>query len=439
MVSSPNLDDATTTRGRVAFVLDDEAPIGAFVCEVLIASGFEARQFADPLAFLTAVKANTPRLTIVDLALGHSDAVEVIRQLETIRFRGGVLLMSGRDEGTLAEIRQIGDRHGLAMLSPLKKPFRAQDLRQRLADLDAEGNRLTTKAQPPSSNDDSPDASRHRLVDLTEALASDWLELWYQPKIDLNAFSVCGGEALLRARHPNLGLLAPAHLLPPAGDPRYQALSRFVIDRAVKDWGLLAARGSPIKLSVNVPVSVALVPDFISFVRSALPVDSRFPGLIIEITEDEIIQDRAWVHEVATQLKLYNISISIDDFGSAYSSLSRLHDLPFSELKLDRSFVSGCSANPLKLGLCRTVVDLARHVGASVCAEGVEEPEDLQSLIELGCDIAQGFLFARPMPADEFAAILERGEQVFRLEQLAKRTEGKRAMARRGRARQRGK
>jgi EAL domain-containing protein (putative c-di-GMP-specific phosphodiesterase class I) len=164
-----------------------------------------------------------------------------------------------------------------------------------------------------------------------------------------------------------------------------------------------------------------------------------FPGLIIEVTEDEIIQDRAWVHEVATQLKLYNISISIDDFGSAYSSLSRLHDLPFSELKLDRSFVSGCSANPLKLGLCRTVVDLARHVGASVCAEGVEEPEDLRSLIELGCDTAQGFLFARPMPADEFAAMLERGEQVFRFEQLAKQTEGKRAMARRVRTRQRGK
>src|SRR5215475_12939277 len=150
MVSSPNLDDAMTTRGRVAYVLDDEAQIGAFVCEVLIASGFEARQFADPLAFLTAVTANAPQLTIVDLALGHSDAVEVIRQLETVRFQGSVLLMSGRDEGTLAEIKQIGDRHGLAMLSPLKKPFRAHDLRRRLADLDADG--VATKTQPPSSN-----------------------------------------------------------------------------------------------------------------------------------------------------------------------------------------------------------------------------------------------------------------------------------------------
>ena len=154
MVSSPNLSAATTTRGRVAYVLDDEAQIGVFVCEVLIASGFEARQFADPFVFLAAVKANAPHLTIVDLALGHSDAVEVIRQLETIRFQGGVLLMSGRHEGTLAEIKQIGDRHGLAMLSPLKKPFRAHDLRQRLADLDLDGNRLATKAQPPSSNED---------------------------------------------------------------------------------------------------------------------------------------------------------------------------------------------------------------------------------------------------------------------------------------------
>src|SRR5215471_9918657 len=105
MVSSPNRSTASTTRGRIAYVLDDEAQIGAFVCEVLIANGFEARQFADPLAFLAAVKAHAPQLTVVDLALGHSDAVEVIRQLEAAHFKGGILLMSGRDEGTLADIK----------------------------------------------------------------------------------------------------------------------------------------------------------------------------------------------------------------------------------------------------------------------------------------------------------------------------------------------
>ena len=133
----------------------------------------------------------------------------------------------------------------------------------------------------------------------------------------------------------------------------------------------------------------------------------------------------------------YDVSISIDDFGSAYSSLSRLHDLPFSELKLDRSFVSGCSSNPLKFGVCRTVVDLARNLGASVCAEGVEEREDLRSLIEIGCDTAQGFVFARPMPAEQFAQMLQRREPVLPLEPSVKPIDSNPTLVRRARAGQR--
>jgi EAL domain-containing protein (putative c-di-GMP-specific phosphodiesterase class I)/ActR/RegA family two-component response regulator len=440
MVSSPSLGSGKRTPRRVAYVLDDEAQIGAFVCEILVANGFAARQYADALPFLAEVEADAPLLAIVDLALGHSDAVEVIRQLKAIKYRGRVLLMSGRDEGTLAQINQIGERHGLAMLSPLKKPFRAGDLKLRLADLIASDQPLTAEEHPTAvgTQDLPAGASRGKAkVDIEEALQRNWLELWYQPKIDLKSLLICGGEALLRARHPKLGVVAPADLLPPAGDPRYQPLSWFVIRRAVEDWELFARQGTPIQLSVNVPVSVVLVPDFIGFVRGALPSDPRFPGLIVEITEDEIIEDREWVHEVATQLKLYDVSISIDDFGSAYSSLSRLNDLPFSELKLDRSFVSGCSSNPLKFGVCRTVVDLARNLGASVCAEGVEEREDLRSLVEIGCDTAQGFLFARPMPAEQFAQMLQRGEPVLPLEQSAQPTDGKPTLVRRARVSQR--
>jgi hypothetical protein len=95
-------------------------------------------------------------------------------------------------------------------------------------------------------------------------------------------------------------------------------------------------------------VSVLNAPSFIAFVRALLPTDPRFPGLIIEVTEDEIIRDPQWAREIATQLRLYNVGISIDDFGSAYASLSRLNDLPFNEVKIDRSFVSGCHANKLK-------------------------------------------------------------------------------------------
>jgi EAL domain-containing protein (putative c-di-GMP-specific phosphodiesterase class I) len=141
-------------------------------------------------------------------------------------------------------------------------------------------------------------------------------------------------------------------------------------------------------------------------VRSLLPTDASFPGLTIEITEDEIIVDPKWAREIATQLKLYNVGISIDDFGSAYASLSRLNDLSVIEVKIDRSFVSGCASDRLKHGLCQTVVDLAHRCGATACAEGVETPEDLRELVNMEYDTAQGFLFAEPMPADKFAATL---------------------------------
>jgi EAL domain-containing protein (putative c-di-GMP-specific phosphodiesterase class I) len=161
-------------------------------------------------------------------------------------------------------------------------------------------------------------------------------------------------------------------------------------------------QGLRLRLAVNVPVSVIHTPGFIPMVRSLLPTDAGFPGLTIEITEDEIIRDPKWAHEIATQLKLYNVGISIDDFGSAYASLSRLNDLSVIEVKIDRSFVSGCSSDRLKHGLCQTVVDLAHRFGATACAEGVETPEDLRELINMQCDTAQGFLFAEPMPAGKF-------------------------------------
>jgi EAL domain-containing protein (putative c-di-GMP-specific phosphodiesterase class I) len=108
------------------------------------------------------------------------------------------------------------------------------------------------------------------------------------------------------------------------------------------------------------------------------------------------------MREVATQLKLYNAWISLDDFGTAYSSLSRLADLPFIELKLDRSFVFNCAIDKRKHALCQMVVDLARRFGAASCAEGVETADDLQCVAKLGFDTAQGYFFAKAMPSDQF-------------------------------------
>jgi len=389
-----------SNRPRSAFVLDDEARVGALVCKALVMSGVSARQFAEVFQFLAEVKLAAPDLIVLDLALGETDAVEVIRKLEVLKFKGRVLLISGRHEAALADVEQIGRSHGLDMMQSLQKPFRLAEIRARL---EAPAVPARNSATPRSLPAKPAAATR---VDFAEALRANWLEVWYQPKIDLRSLTICGAEALIRARHPERGIIAPIDLLPPVGDPLHRPLSVFVIRQTMAEWEQFAGHGFPLKLAINVPASILNEPGFVSVVRQMIPSDPEFPGLIIEVTEDEIIRDPEWVREIAAQLQLYKTWLSIDDFGSAYASLSRLKDLPFREIKLDRSLVAGCGLDALKRGLCQTVVDLARRFGASTCAEGVETQEDLRCLTELGFDTVQGYLFAKPMPSNELVDLL---------------------------------
>jgi EAL domain-containing protein (putative c-di-GMP-specific phosphodiesterase class I)/FixJ family two-component response regulator len=382
---------------RTALVLDDEAQIGSFVCKALASFGLIANHFTEPLQFLLEVQRAAPDILIIDLALGHSDAIDVIRKLEFLKFAGRIILISGHDQATLREFERIGRTHGLRMMQSLHKPFRSTELKASLHAFSEPEPSTSASAQstqkPPAK---SPAAA------LKEALQRDWLEVWYQAKIDLRSFSICGAEALIRARHPERGIINPVDLLPPPGDPLYKPLTLFVIKRVVADWLTFSSRGRALKLAVNVPASILGAPGFVDFLGKALPATSQFPGLIVELTEDDVIRDMAWIYEVATQLRLYNVSLSIDDFGSAYAALARIKDLPFREVKLDRSFVMNCATDDRKRGLCQAVADLTHCFGASACAEGVETLDDLRCLADLGFDTAQGIVFARPMPASHF-------------------------------------
>jgi EAL domain-containing protein (putative c-di-GMP-specific phosphodiesterase class I)/ActR/RegA family two-component response regulator len=380
-------------------VVDDDARANATICQLLATLGIVPQGFTGVLPFLAGAKAEPPDVVVLDLALGESDAVEVIRQLDIVGFAGKVLLISGRDEATLGEIRQVGLAHGLAMLPTLRKPFRAADL-QRAFFAPPESREASHRR----TLDHNWAAGWEVRIDLEQALQEGWLELWYQPKIDLKSLRICGAEALLRARHPEFGIALPAQLLPAQGSPLYFPLSEFVVGRVLTDWSRFADAGLPLKLAVNLSLAVIQAPDFVGLVRSLLPEDERFPGLIFEIAEDDIVRDPLQAREVASQLKLYAIALSIEDFGAAHSSLGRLIELPSAELKIGRSFVSGCAGDRYKRVMCETVVKLAHRFGVAACAAGVERIEDLRYLISLGCDTAQGYFFAKPMERDVFIA-----------------------------------
>jgi EAL domain-containing protein (putative c-di-GMP-specific phosphodiesterase class I)/ActR/RegA family two-component response regulator len=373
-----------------AFVVDDEPRMRIFVSHALRNFGFntfEMSSVAEVEAILTLRK---PEVILLDLSLGPSDAVEIMRSLVEARFSGKILLMSGQYADTLQEVETIGKRYGLAMLPFLQKPFRVEELRRRLAGI--------------TRSDSAMDA---RSL-LEYALDNNWLELWYQPKIDLKTMLLCGAEALIRVHHPQRGILLPGEFLPAPGDPLYKPLTDFVVRRALADWPSFAANGILLRPAINVPASLLQTPAFVDNVRRHLPKSSKFPGLIVEITETEAIADPELAREVAVQLKLHNILLAIDDFGTDYSTLARLNEVPFTELKLDRKFVAGCALDPQKFAMCQNVIALAHaHFKTVAVAEGVDNQADLKALIGLGFDVAQGFLFAKPMPRGDFAKLLQ--------------------------------
>ena len=378
-----------------AFVIDDEEGICRLISMTLDTLGISARSYASAQQAVTALDRGHPEMVFLDIALKGSDAIEVIRALGERGYDGIVQLISGTDAGLLDDVRRIGDRHGLNMCPPIVKPFRAEAIRRA----------VSAAAREPSSKTVVKFPRANRLS-LEEALANQWLELWYQPKIDLRANSLAGAEGLIRCRHPQFGVLNPGTFLPQASEVGLTALTEYVVATAMRDWGTLAQAGINLRASVNTSIGALSNVNLPSLVREHRPASGKWPGLILELTEGEVIKDVALVHEIATQLRIYGIELSIDDFGEGYSSFARLRELPFRELKLDSSFVRGCADDKRNAGICRSVIDLAHHFGTAAVAEGVENARDLATIRDMGCDIAQGYYFARPIPKSEFMAVV---------------------------------
>ena len=245
-------------------------------------------------------------------------------------------------------------------------------------------------------------------VTLRDVLRRDWFELWYQPKIDLRSKRLVGAEGLVRARRPNGSLLSPGLFLPGAPEDDMLALTERVILTALRDFEDFAALGAAVKLSVNVPVSAFVKLPIAQMLRDERPATPTWPGLILEVTEDEAMNDLEIANDIADQLRGLDCTLALDDFGAGYSSLARLRQLPFSELKIDRSYVTDCHVDKVNAGLCETIVELAKRFGLKTVAEGIETAHESHKLQGIGCDIGQGYLFAKPLAKDDFLAALGR-------------------------------
>jgi EAL domain-containing protein (putative c-di-GMP-specific phosphodiesterase class I) len=275
------------------------------------------------------------------------------------------------------------------MLPVLKKPF--------------ETSAITRIMQELKLGHAAPMAAR---IGLDEALRKGWIEFWHQPKIDLRKKQLAGAEAFARARHPQYGILPPGAFMPGATESELIALSELALASVLKAGLNFAKLGINLRFAVNIPVNALVklsIPDIVRAHRAQI---DNWPGLIIDITEEQIVTDLALATDMTKRLAHVNVKLAIDDFGRGYSSLARLKELPFAELKLDRTFVSDCGTDKVNAPLCKTVIDLAHNFGSAAVAIGIEKASDALALTSMGCDLGQGFLLGQPMPEERFLSLL---------------------------------
>jgi EAL domain-containing protein (putative c-di-GMP-specific phosphodiesterase class I) len=255
------------------------------------------------------------------------------------------------------------------------------------------------------SDADTPDRTASQLG-ADEAPEETSLELWYQPKIDLRQKCLAGAEALVRISHPRHGLLAPESLLD-VGDDSFARLTEHALLTVLSDWEKFDQAGFNLRLAINLPFDHLLRLPIEAIVGEHRPSAAHWPGLIVEVSEDEIVRDIKCVQDIALALHQSSIAVAIDNFGAGYSSFSTLGELPFAELKLNREFVQNCAADSTNAAICQTVIELAHRFGSAAVAQGIETMADLQALQVMGCDFGQGVLLAPAMPRDRFIEMLQ--------------------------------
>jgi|HubBroStandDraft_2_1064218.scaffolds.fasta_scaffold00392_4 diguanylate cyclase (GGDEF)-like protein len=251
----------------------------------------------------------------------------------------------------------------------------------------------------------------HLETDLADALADDQFFIAYQPMVDLDSEQIVGAEALLRWRHPSSGVIAPDVFIPIAEDNGLiVAIGRWVLEQACAQSVAWQRRGHPLNISVNVSARQLERSEFVEEVHGALTGSGIDPAtLTLEITETALMRNPDATAGLLAELKALGVRIAVDDFGTGYSSLAYLRQFPVDSLKIDRTFITGLALSSEAHALTHTLIQLGAALGLETLAEGVEHHSQVRELQREGCDLAQGFLFARPLPADDLELLLRAG------------------------------
>lgn len=387
-------------RELVALVADDSAAMRAYLCAVLSNNGvdrcFEAH---DGATALRAMRDASPPVNLVfcDLDMPGMDGVDTLRRIALAHPDVSIVVFSGMDPRVMSAVAQMSETQGLEVLGVLGKPFS-----------DAEVVSLLNRWRHARRASVRVKRAELTAEEISAALAGDCLEVYFQPQARMSDGEPLAVEALVRLNDPHLGVLSPASFLPMAeASGLMPAITFRVLELALGQAGRWLREGLPLSLAVNLAPAMLRrldLPDMIATIAARHEVPNE--RLTLEITENHTEMGAEMLHNAA-RLRIKGFQLSVDDFGTGDSGIVRLRNLPFTELKIDGSFVAEALERDDLRSMLRTSVDLGHRLGMTVVAEGVETWDQWRLLRGYECDSAQGFLASPAVPAEQVPDCLE--------------------------------
>lgn len=369
-------------------IADQEADVVDLIGQAARKVGYSVAGARSGAEFVRLYESFQPSLILLELHLPDTDGVELLRSLAARGCAAPIVLVSGVDERVLAAAHELGVSHGLMMCGTLSKPVRLTELQTKLSAMVLHDPQLNAE-------------------DLRRGIANGELVPYYQPKASLvqSGWVIDGVEALARWQHPRLGLVMPNEFIPLAEQSgAIGELTNTMLAAAVRQIKVWQEQELRLTCSVNLPPSLVTdlsFPDRVAKLLAEHGVDGS--QLVLEITETATIQNPTTTMDILTRLRVKRIGLALDDFGTGYSSLTQLYQMPFNEMKIDKSLVMNVPHSREANTMVGSLIELAHNLGLKSCAEGVENRAALDMLAIMGCDRCQGYYISRAIPASDIA------------------------------------